>query len=990
MGTGKETSEIYMYLVLLRSQAEKDNALDLLHHRRQDWISQEASILATNGPNLPAIQAMIRLIEQELDQLTGEHLEQLAFRSGPQWTEKGERSTQYFHNVIKQRHQKRSIPALVRPNEPDVTLEGQDMRDYARSFYSELYTPEEHVDAATAREQVLLPLQNRPHVTAEENTALLQPLTLDDLWELLNYTPRGRAPGDDGLPFELYPLLFEHDPTTLLFLRLINNALFKGEFPNSWYRTVMILLHKKGDPQRLANWRPLSLIYCDAKLFTKILANRLKGILPRLLTPYQTGFVHGRAISDNGVILSSVMDHCKVVGSGGIGVLLDQEKAYDRVHPAYLKVALRAFGFSAQLVRLLMDLFFNTRVHLNINGHIAPPFQQRRGLRQGDPLSPLLFNLAFEPLLQTLLTDARLQGCRLPVPCADVRLLAYADVLLQFINSTGEWAVLQELLELYSRASNAKVNLSKTIAFPLSSNPDQELKQLVTASGTKWHDSESPSFEKYLGYPIPVSQQHVDLFFDSLLLKIRTCFQIHSQRHLSILGRGTITNSLALSTLWHVLWVFQPSKGWHARLRREVIKFMCIHKPQPAWFVICTPRHLGGLGVIDPMVQATTFQLKQLRLCLSPPPRLGHAMLLGLLTVYSEMTHSLSALLQPLSRATVNALERITSLGYLVKAAKELPRISLKAEQHTDLFPPADTLLATPVEWWIRWVNHPPRPRSPRITFRMEEIFFFNDQSRLLDWREDLGNHAELLQALARRAFKFIPDMYRARRSPVISAGDDLSTRILAIPLEAGQHGPAPSLDTANAKAIRLFLQSPPTEDKRHGTPAQWSKFWKAHVPHNTGTIWWRALQEKIPTGVLRNRIWRIPNEDPPSARCPICYHAQEDLPHFLFLCPVKKEVWVTVLAEHTTKPHWTDAELCSLIALDCRLIRARQQYNITAIQITASILLSIWSLHWAFIFDEVPISTVAGLSIARRHIYTLMAQNNHRKERKARKDTLQ
>lgn len=70
-------------------------------------------------------------------------------------------------------------------------------------------------------------------------------------------------------------------------------------------------------------------------------------------------------------------------------------------------------------------------------------------------------------------------------------------------------------------------------------------------------------------------------------------------------------------------------------------------------------------------------------------------------------------------------------------------------------------------------------------------------------------------------------------------------------------------------------------------------------------------------------------------------------------------------------------------MALDCRLIRPRKRFNITAIQITASILLWIWSLHWAFIFDEVSFSTPAGLSAARRHINTLIAQNQYRKERK-------
>jgi hypothetical protein len=151
----------------------------------------------------------------------------------------------------------------------------------------------------------------------------------------------------------------------------------------------MVLLFKKGDPQLLVNWRPLSLINSDAKLFTKLIANRMNKVLPKLINPYQTGFLPHRLISDNGWLNQLLLSHLRVIAPDlpQVAVLLDQEKAYDRVHPEYLRRVLLRFGFPAGLVSCLSSLFFGTQISVSVNGWLGAPVPQLRGLRQGDPLS---------------------------------------------------------------------------------------------------------------------------------------------------------------------------------------------------------------------------------------------------------------------------------------------------------------------------------------------------------------------------------------------------------------------------------------------------------------------------------------------------------------------------------------------------------------------------------------------------------------------------
>ena len=201
----------------------------------------------------------------------------------------------------------------------------------ARSFYTDLYTPEP-IDISSV-DSLLENIPSDVKLSSFDTDRLVAPVIVDDLLSLVSHSPLGKSPGLDGIPFEVYKYLVPRFPCVQSLLLAILNGALDSVFPSSWTQTRMVLLYKKGDPICLKNWRPLSMINCDAKLFTKLLTIRFNDVLPQLINPYQTGFILNRLISDNGWINSTLMAHYRSVAADvpAVAVLLDQEKAIGHI-----------------------------------------------------------------------------------------------------------------------------------------------------------------------------------------------------------------------------------------------------------------------------------------------------------------------------------------------------------------------------------------------------------------------------------------------------------------------------------------------------------------------------------------------------------------------------------------------------------------------------------------------------------------------------------
>ena len=379
------------------------------------------------------------------------------------WLKEGDNNTKFFHKMTNSNRRRNYIGGL----EVDGVYyeEEAKMRNQVVQFYENMFCEIEewrpHVDGL-----------HFASISGDERDVLEKRFEKEEIVQVLKDFQGDKAPGPDGFTMTFFQKCWRVVEKDIM--DFFEEVYVQCQFERSLNASFITLIPKKVNASNIRDFRPISLIGSMYKLLAKVLANRFKVVLGGLISESQNAFVGGRQMVDSILIANECLDSRVRSGLPGLICKLDIEKAYDHVNRDSLLYVLRRMGFGSRWIRRMHMCIATLCFSVLINGTHAGFFQSSIGIRQGDPLSPLLFLLVMEVLSRMLKKTEEggfIRGFQVGDALEDileVSHLLYADDTILFCDAYPEQVTcLRQVLMCFEAVTGLRVNMSKSEMVPI-------------------------------------------------------------------------------------------------------------------------------------------------------------------------------------------------------------------------------------------------------------------------------------------------------------------------------------------------------------------------------------------------------------------------------------------------------------------------------------------------------------------------------------------
>jgi exonuclease III len=384
-------------------------------------------------------------------------------KSRSKWIQEGDSNTRFFHASVKGRRRRNQIVKLKKGG---GWIEGvEEIKNEAKDHFSKHFTEE-----WTSRP--FLQGIEFNSLSAEENESLLAPFDEEEVRETIWSCDGNKSPGPDGFNLNFFKAcwcIVKHDV-----LAFLNEFHVNAILPKGMTASFLTLVPKKDHPQDLFDYRPICLIGSMYKILSKLLANRLKRVLGKLISICQSAFLPQRQILDGVVVLNELIDLTKRRKDECFLFKVDFERAYDTVSWLFLERMMVKMGFADGWLKWMRACIFDSSMSILVNGSPTKDFKVGKGLRQGDPLSPFLFLIVAEGLagmMKRAVALGKFKGYQVS-QSIQFQLLQFADdTILMGEASWENIRTIKSLLRGFELVSGLKINFVKSKLYGFNIEP---------------------------------------------------------------------------------------------------------------------------------------------------------------------------------------------------------------------------------------------------------------------------------------------------------------------------------------------------------------------------------------------------------------------------------------------------------------------------------------------------------------------------------------
>ncbi|KAJ0886252.1 putative RNA-directed DNA polymerase transcription factor bZIP family [Helianthus annuus] len=529
-------------------------------------------------------------------------------KSRVHWLKVGDQNTKFFHKSVKNRECRNRVNVIK--DLEGTEHYGDKVGDALVKYFKGIMGLKCGVEAISDPDSLFLIKLNK-----QEAEQMVVTVSRDEVKKAMFQIADEKAPGPDGYTAKFFKAawgIIGEDIVDAVLEFFINGKILK-----EINATIISVVPKVKVPNVVNQFRPIACCNVIYKCISKVLCNRLKNVLGKLVSTNQSAFVPGRLISDN-ILLSQelVKGYEWKQGCPRVALKIDLQKAYDSVDHGFLEECMKQFGLHAKFVKWVMVCMTSVHYSVAYQGNLYGFFKGERGVRQGDPISPYLFTLVMEVLNLMLIRRIKeFKEFKYHWKCGKLKLthLCFADDLFIFSGAdVHSIEVIKDALNEFSAVSGLVPNMNKSdiIFGNVNEMVQKQIQEILPFNVGKFP-------MKYLG--IPLSSKMLYLKDCKVLIdKVKARITDWKVKFLSFAGRLQLIKSVlsSITIYWASLYILPVAIS--EEIERLLSGFLWSQgrgnkgMARVCWEEVCKSKCQGGLNISSLKIQNIALMSKHI------------------------------------------------------------------------------------------------------------------------------------------------------------------------------------------------------------------------------------------------------------------------------------------------------------------------------------------------------------------------------------------